>query len=145
MEHGSGTLDLAGGQVIARSASNFSPTASSFSSWAGGFGQGYQRRLYDLSALLPSPAALRCSRLEHRCWASMAIRKSLFERVGFSTSASEPVPRLQRRFRILVPGAGRWRYLQRYDPRVVVHHYHRREIAGLKRQMYPYLRGHVAA
>jgi len=110
----------------------------------GGFGQGYQRREYDARFFL------RRRRYGAAVWrigagASMAIRKSLFERVGYfderlGAGAAGCSEDSEFWYRVLADGGTCC-----YDPRVVVHHYHRREIAGLKRQMYLYLRGHVAA
>jgi GT2 family glycosyltransferase len=111
---------------------------------AGGFGQGYQRRLYDTRFFL------RRRRYGAAVWrigagASMAIRKSLFERVGYfderlGAGAAGCSEDSEFWYRVLADGGACC-----YDPRVVVHHYHRRDVAGLKRQMYLYLRGHVAA
>jgi GT2 family glycosyltransferase len=110
----------------------------------GGFGQGYQRRLFDTRFFG------RRRRYGAAVWqigagASMAIRKSLFERVGYfderlGAGAAGCSEDSEFWYRVLAAGGACC-----YDPRVVVHHYHRRDIAGLKRQMYLYLRGHTAA
>ena len=77
---------------------------------AGGFGQGYQRRIYD-PPILPSPPPLRCRYGESVLARAWRFGSRCSNALDFSTSASERCRGLQRRFRILVPGAGRWRHL----------------------------------
>ncbi|MFA7430446.1 MAG: glycosyltransferase [Rhodospirillaceae bacterium] len=109
-----------------------------------GFGRGFRRRdftpdLYDSlrSHGFPSWAI--------GAGASMAFRRSVFDVAGYFDE------------RLDVGAAGcsgdseMWNRIVhqggtcRYEPSAVVYHYHRREIADLKRQIRAYMRGHVAA
>jgi GT2 family glycosyltransferase/SAM-dependent methyltransferase len=77
--------------------------------------------------------------------ASVAFRRSAFDRVGgfdarLGAGAAGCSEDSELWYRLL---AGGWRC--RYEPSAVVHHYHRDDLSGLKRQMRAYMRGHVAA
>jgi GT2 family glycosyltransferase len=77
--------------------------------------------------------------------ANMAIRRSVFERIGgfdeiLDAGAAGCSGDSEFWYRVLAEG---WICL--YNPVAVVHHYHRRELQDLRRQMRAYMRGHVAA
>ncbi|MEP7325705.1 MAG: glycosyltransferase [Gemmatimonadota bacterium] len=110
----------------------------------GGFGQGFHRQLYG-NGFFWHTRAYGVPVWRIGAGASMAIRRSAFERVGLfderlGAGAAGCSEDSELWYRVLAEGGQCC-----YDPRVVVHHYHRREIRGLQRQMYLYLRGHAAA
>ncbi|TDN39603.1 glycosyltransferase family 2 protein [Hymenobacter sp. UV11] len=77
--------------------------------------------------------------------ANMAFRKSIFEEVGYfhellDVGAAGCSGDAEIWHRILLRG-----HFIRYVPRAIAYHEHRRDIAGLKRQLYYYMRGHVVA
>ncbi|MDQ3556903.1 MAG: glycosyltransferase [Gemmatimonadota bacterium] len=77
--------------------------------------------------------------------ANMAFRREVFARVGLfderlGAGASGCSEDSEMWYRILAGGAR-----CRYEPTAVVHHVHRRDMAGLEDQMRQYMRGHVAA
>ncbi len=77
--------------------------------------------------------------------ANMAFRRNVFELVGdfderLGAGASGCSEDSELWYRILANG---WHC--RYEPTSVVFHYHRKDIQGLKHQMYQYMRGHVCA
>ncbi|MDK3256756.1 glycosyltransferase family 2 protein [Blastococcus capsensis] len=109
-----------------------------------GFGRGYARRDFDAGFLR-----------RHRRWgapvweigagANMAFRRAAVEAVGgfderLDVGAAGCSGDSEMWYRLLRAG-GRCRY----EPTAVVHHHHRRDLEGLRRQMYFYMRGHVCA
>jgi GT2 family glycosyltransferase len=77
--------------------------------------------------------------------ASMALRRSVIEQVGgfderLGAGAAGCSEDSEFWYRVLAAG-----YSCRYEPSAVIYHYHRHDLDGLKRQMYAYMRGHVAA
>jgi GT2 family glycosyltransferase len=76
---------------------------------------------------------------------NMAIRRDVFEQIGGfderlgagRAGCSEDTELF---YRALARGAQ-----CRYEPRSVTYHYHRRDMASLKQQLFLYMRGHVAA
>jgi glycosyltransferase involved in cell wall biosynthesis len=77
--------------------------------------------------------------------ANMAFRKSIFEDVGYfhemlDVGAAGCSGDAEMWHRILLRG-----YSIRYAARAIAYHEHRRDIAGLKHQLYYYMRGHVVA
>ncbi len=110
----------------------------------GGFGQGYRPLLYDARFV----GAFRGRGVP--VWrigagANMAVRRAAFERIGMfderlGAGASGCSEDSELWYRVLAAGG-----VCRYEPRAVVHHYHRRDPEGVARQMRAYMRGHVAA
>lgn len=77
--------------------------------------------------------------------ANMAFRKAVFEQVGYfdellDVGAAGCSGDSEMWYRILAHG-----YTIRYNPRAVVYHEHRQDMAGLRRQLFYYMRGHAAA
>lgn len=77
--------------------------------------------------------------------ANMAFRRKLFDLVGnfderLGAGASGCSEDSELWYRVLAEG-----WLCHYEPTAVVFHYHRHDLDGLKKQMYQYMRGHVAA
>lgn len=77
--------------------------------------------------------------------ANMAFRREAFKLVGYfderlDVGAAGCSGDSEIWYRILAEGG-----TCRYDPTAVVHHYHRRNLNSLKKQMYCYMRGHVTA
>jgi glycosyltransferase involved in cell wall biosynthesis len=77
--------------------------------------------------------------------ANMAFRRLAFELVGYfdeqlGAGASGCSEDSEMWYRLLADG---WRCC--YEPAAVVFHHHRRDLKGLKKQMYYYMRGHVVA
>lgn len=77
--------------------------------------------------------------------ANMAFRRELFERIGLfderlGAGAAGCSEDSELWYRMLAKGG-----VCLYEPRTVVFHHHRRDIAGLRRQIRSYMKGHVAA
>jgi len=77
--------------------------------------------------------------------ANMAFRREVFERVGYfderlDVGAAGCSGDSEFWYRILAEGG-----CCRYEPTAVVYHYHRRHSEDLRKQLYYYMRGHVAA
>jgi GT2 family glycosyltransferase len=77
--------------------------------------------------------------------ANMAFRRQVFKLVGdfderLDVGAAGCSGDSEFWYRVLAEGA-----VCRYEPTAVVYHYHRRDMDSLKRQIYFYMRGHVAA
>jgi glycosyltransferase involved in cell wall biosynthesis len=109
-----------------------------------GFNKGYQDKIFDHSFID------RNLKKAPPVWvigagANMAFRKSLFDTIGYfderlGAGAAGCSEDSELWFRILSGG-----FYVHYNPRAVVHHEHRKEISALRKQMYWYTRGHVAA
>jgi glycosyltransferase involved in cell wall biosynthesis len=108
------------------------------------FNRGYVDKTYDPDYVQPlaNPVA--------PVWnigagANMAFRKSVFEEAGYfnellDVGAAGCNGDSEMWYRILLHG-----HRIQYNPRAIVYHEHRTELAGLKNQLFYYLRGHVAA
>ena len=108
------------------------------------FNRGYVDRLYDAAYLRAAPGHAPPV-WEIGAGANMAFRKAVFEQVGYfderlDVGAAGCSGDSEMWYRILAHGHG-----IRYNPRAVVHHEHRTEMAALKRQLFYYMRGHAAA
>ncbi len=110
----------------------------------GGFGQGYRPLRFDSRFFARlKPRGVPVWRIG--AGANMALRRSAFDQVGvfderLGAGAAGCSEDSELWYRLLARG-----WVCRYEPRAVVHHVHRRDFEGLKRQMYLYMRGHVAA
>lgn len=109
------------------------------------FHQGYRRRLFD-SSFFRATRAKGVPVWSIGAGANMAIRRTAFE-LGyrFDTRLGPGVfggcgEDSEYWYRLL---GGGWSCL--YEPSVCVSHYHRREISALRRLVYNYMKGHVAA
>jgi GT2 family glycosyltransferase len=110
----------------------------------GGFSQGYRELRFD-------ERFFRATR-RYGAWvwkvgagASMAFRRHVFEELGafderLGAGASGCSEDSEMWYRVIARG-----WVCRYDPRVVVYHYHRDTLQNLSRQMHDYMRGHVTA
>lgn len=110
----------------------------------GNFGWGYQVKTFD-QEFFQATKHVGVPVWRIGAGANMAFRRQIFERVGnfderLGTGAAGCSEDSELWYRILAEG-----WTCRYEPTSVVFHYHRRDLAGLKRQMYYYMRGHVAA
>jgi glycosyltransferase involved in cell wall biosynthesis len=108
------------------------------------FNRGYVDKLYDpfyvWQTASPAPHVW-----EIGAGANMAFRKSVFEEIGYfdellDVGAAGCSGDSEMWYRILLHG-----HSIHYNPRAVVYHEHRADIAGLKQQLFHYMRGHVAA
>ncbi|HEY4324712.1 MAG TPA: glycosyltransferase [Mucilaginibacter sp.] len=108
------------------------------------FNRGYVDKLYDSnyfeSTLSKGPAVW-----EIGAGANMAFRKSIFEKTGFfnellDAGAAGCNGDSEMWFRVLAEG-----FTICYNPRAVVYHEHRREMGGLKKQIFYYMRGFTTA
>jgi cellulose synthase/poly-beta-1,6-N-acetylglucosamine synthase-like glycosyltransferase len=108
------------------------------------FNRGYVDALYGPTYML-ARAGHAPKVWEIGAGANMAFRKSIFEKVGYfdellGAGAAGCGDDSEMWYRILAHG-----YTIRYNPRAVVYHEHRQEMAGLKHQLFYYMRGHAAA
>jgi len=108
------------------------------------FNRGYVDKWYGPDYLKAAPNAA-VPVWEIGAGANMAFRKSVFEQVGYfdellDVGAAGCSGDSEMWHRILAYG-----HTIRYNPRAVVYHEHRREMAALKRQLFYYMRGHAAA
>ncbi|GHA56642.1 hypothetical protein GCM10007389_05340 [Pontibacter akesuensis] len=108
------------------------------------FNRGYTDKQYDANffnaTLAQGPPVWRIG-----AGANMAFRRSIFERTGLfnellDAGAAGCNGDSEMWYRILAEGG---KIL--YTPRAIVFHEHRRDMAGLKKQIYSYMRGHAAA
>jgi glycosyltransferase involved in cell wall biosynthesis len=108
------------------------------------FNRGYVDKLYSphyvRQAAQPAPPVW-----EVGAGANMAFRKSVFEKIGYfdellDVGAAGCSGDSEMWYRLLLHG-----HRIHYNPRAVVYHEHRTELAGLKRQLFSYMRGHVVA
>ena len=109
-----------------------------------GFGRGFERKDFGES-FLQAHRASGCPTWLIGAGASMAFRRTAFERAGFfderlDVGAAGCSGDSEIWHRILCAGG-----TCRYEPSAVAFHYHRREWAGLKKQIRAYMRGHSAA
>jgi GT2 family glycosyltransferase len=108
------------------------------------FSQGYRPLLFD-SRFFARTLAEGVPAWSLGAGASMAFRREVFdvlggfdERLGAGASGCSEDSELW--YRLLAAG---WACL--YEPAAVIHHFHRQDPRGLRRQMRAYQRGHVAA
>lgn len=108
------------------------------------FNRGYIHKMYD-EAYFKSTLAQGPPVWEIGAGANMAFQKDVFEKVGYfdellDVGAAGCNGDSEMWFRILAGG-----YNIRYTPLAVVHHEHRKEIKGLQKQIFYYMRGFAAA
>jgi glycosyltransferase involved in cell wall biosynthesis len=109
-----------------------------------GFGRGY--RPIDFGAdFFRTDRTHGCPAWEIGAGASMAFRRETFRRAGLfderlDVGAAGCSGDSEYWHRVLFHGG-----TCRYEPAAVAFHYHRRELAGLSRQIFAYMRGHAAA
>jgi GT2 family glycosyltransferase len=108
------------------------------------FNRGYIDKIYDAnyfeSTLSKGPEVW-----EIGAGANMAFRKSVFEKTGcfnelLDAGAAGCSGDSEMWFRVLAEG-----YTIFYNPRAVVYHEHRRDLEGLKKQIFYYMRGFTTA
>jgi glycosyltransferase involved in cell wall biosynthesis len=109
-----------------------------------GFGRGYEPIVFDES-FYDIDRTHGCPAWEVGAGASMAFRREIFEHAGLfderlDVGAAGCSGDSEFWHRILTHG-----YRCRYEPSAVAFHFHRREFAGLSRQIFAYMRGHAAA
>lgn len=109
-----------------------------------GFGWGYRPITFDTQFFEDmKPYAVPVWRIG--AGANMAFRREIFDKIGLfderlGAGASGCSEDSEIWYRIL---AEKW--FCRYEPTVVVYHYHRGDLDSLKHQMYHYMRGHITA
>ncbi|MFD2247982.1 glycosyltransferase family 2 protein [Pontibacter ruber] len=108
------------------------------------FNRGYVDKVYDRiffsATLTQGPPVWRIG-----AGANMAFRKDIFNEVGYfnemlDVGAAGCNGDSEMWYRILAHGQ-----TITYNPRAIVFHEHRKELAGLKKQIFYYMRGHTAA
>lgn len=109
-----------------------------------GFNRGYRVRTYDTDYFARTRAS-GTPVWEIGAGANMAFRREVFDRVGgfderLDVGAAGCSGDSEIWYRVLAAGA-----TCRYEPTAVVHHVHRERMDGLRRQLFYYMRGHVAA
>lgn len=110
----------------------------------GNFGWGYQVKIFD-QQFFRATKHLGVPVWRIGAGANMAFRRSVFEAVGhfderLGAGASGCSEDSEYWYRVLAKG-----WTCKYEPSAVVFHIHRRDLKGLKHQMYQYMQGHVAA
>lgn len=110
----------------------------------GGFGQGYRSKTFD-SKFFQTMQRRGVPVWRMGAGANMAFRRSVFEKVGefdqrLGAGRSGCSEDSELWYRILAEGGNCY-----YEPKAVVFHTHRSDLASLKSQMYQYMRGHVTA
>ena len=108
------------------------------------FGRGYRPTVFDRD-FFKLDQTVGCPVWEIGAGASMAFRRAIFDRVGLfdeRLDVGQAGCSGDSEFwhRVLTHG---WQC--RYEPGAVVFHHHRREMAGLRKQIFFYMRGHVVA
>lgn len=109
-----------------------------------GFGKGFRRR--DFAAeFFAADRSVGCPAWDIGAGANMAFRAAVFREVGLfddrlDVGAAGCSGDSEYWHRLLTHGR-----VCRYDPGVIVFHYHRRDMAGLRKQLHAYMRGHSAA
>lgn len=110
----------------------------------GNFGWGYHAKTFD-QQFFQATKHLGVPVWRIGAGANMAFRRQAFELVGdfderLGAGASGCSEDSEFWYRLLADG-----WLCHYQPSAVVFHYHRRDVASLRHQMYQYMRGHVTA
>jgi glycosyltransferase involved in cell wall biosynthesis len=108
------------------------------------FGQGFERRDFT-PAFLDQQNGHPAPVWRIGAGANMAFRREVFATAGFfderlDVGAAGCSGDSEMWHRVLANGG-----VCRYQPSAVVFHYHRRELEALRRQLFAYMRGHVAA
>jgi GT2 family glycosyltransferase len=109
-----------------------------------GFNRGYCDRVFDYG-FIESNLKIGPPVWSIGAGANMAFRKSVFDIIGYfderlGAGASGCSEDSELWFRILMNG-----FNIHYNPRAIVYHEHRKDMRALKKQLYSYARGHVAA
>jgi len=119
------------------------PAQITFEDLYGGFGKGFEQKLYHKSH--PTRRAFPYAAGVYGAGCNMAFRRELFERIGQFDEALDVGTAtggggdMDIFIRVLRSGA-----TLLYEPRVVVRHLHRRDMAALERQMGGYARAFFA-
>jgi GT2 family glycosyltransferase len=108
------------------------------------FNRGYVEKVFE-PAYVQAPTTHAPPVWNIGAGANMAFRKAIFEKVGYfderlDAGAAGCSGDSEMWYRILLHG-----YAIRYNPRAIAYHEHRSDLAGLKHQIFYYMRGHVAA
>ncbi|RNI24543.1 glycosyltransferase family 2 protein [Rufibacter latericius] len=108
------------------------------------FNRGYQGKWYDAN-FFQKNLALGPPVWEIGAGANMAFRKSVFEEVGYfdellDVGAAGCNGDSEMWFRILAQG-----HTIHYNPKAIVYHEHRKELSGLQKQIFFYMRGFTTA
>ena len=108
------------------------------------FNKGFQPKTFD-AAFVAQTGAGAIPAWEVGAGANMAFRREAFDTVGLfderlDVGAAGCSGDSEMWYRLLAEGR-----TCRYEPAAVVFHHHRRDIAGLRRQIFGYMRGHTAA
>jgi len=108
------------------------------------FNRGYKDKTYD-SNYFNTTLAKGPPVWEIGAGANMAFRKNIFEEVGYfnellDVGAAGCNGDSEMWYRILAAG-----HIIKYNPRAVVFHEHRKEMKGLKKQIFYYMRGFITA
>ncbi len=108
------------------------------------FNRGYVDKVYD-SAYIQSTLSQGPPVWEIGAGANMAFRKEVFKKVGLfdeilDVGAAGCNGDSEMWYRILING-----YTIMYNPRAIVYHEHRKDMTGLKKQLFNYMRGYTAA
>jgi glycosyltransferase involved in cell wall biosynthesis len=109
-----------------------------------GFNRGYNALIFD-SKYFDKFKSLGVPVWEIGAGANMAFRNEIFQKIGefderLDVGAAGCSGDSEFWYRVLASGG-----TCRYEPSAVVYHYHRRDLDSLKKQLYYYMRGHVAA
>ena len=109
-----------------------------------GFGRGYAPRLFG-GGFFEKTRRRGVPAWEIGAGANMAFRRAVFERVGLfderlDVGAAGCSGDSEMWYRILAEG-----WACRYEPAAVVYHHHRKEMRAFNRQIFYYMRGHIAA
>ena len=113
--------------------------------WGHGcFGWGYLRKTFDRE-FFEATKHIGSPVWSIGAGANMAFRRKIFDLVGnfderLDMGAAGCSGDSEMWYRILAEG-----WICHYEPAAVVFHYHRKDLNGLKKQMYHYMRGHVTA
>ena len=105
----------------------------------GGFGRGYERRVYNLTDSRPSDPLFPYSAGVFGTGNSMSFRRSVLDAIGgFDPALGNGTPALggvdsEVLLRTVLEG-----HTVVYEPRSLAHHAHRRDYPGLRRQIYSY-------
>jgi len=105
----------------------------------GGFGRGYERRVYNLTDSRPPDPLFPYSAGVFGTGNSMSFRRSVLDAIGgFDPALGNGTPALggvdsEVLLRTVLEG-----HTLVYEPRSLAHHAHRRDYAGLRRQVYSY-------
>ncbi len=115
-----------------------------FESGQTNFSWGYRKRIFD-QHFFQSVQHLGVPVWRIGAGANMAFRREIFQLIGnfdqrLGAGASGCSEDSEFWYRVLAEG-----WYCRYEPTAVVFHYHRKDLASFKSQMYQYMRGHVTA